>query len=109
MHLEAIRPHKIGVVNDRAVKRQDRGHAFNLKLAQRPARARQGLFTGGAGDDQFGHQGVKRTRHHRARLHAGIQPHAGAGWWIKAQHRARRGQKAPAHVFGVDTKFDGMT
>ncbi len=54
---------KSGWSDDSAVEGQHRGHAFDLKLAQRTAGTGQGLLACGAGDDELGHQRVERAGH----------------------------------------------
>ena len=104
VHLEAISPHKVGVVDDGAVKGQHRGHAFDLELAQRTAGAGQGLFARGAGDDELGHERIERAGHDGARLHARIQRTPGPEGASKRCTGPGVG-KSPAHIFGIDAEL----
>ena len=66
------------MVDDGTVEGQHRGHAFNLKLAQRTAGAGQACSRVAPVTMKLGHERIERAGHDRARLHARIQPHAGA-------------------------------
>ena len=90
-----------------AVERDDGGQALDVELVQRAAGPLQRLLAGGAGDDQLGQHRVELAADHRAGLHAGVQPHTGAGRRLELGHRAGSGQEAAAGVLAVDPELDG--
>ena len=94
------------VAQHRAVERDDRRQTFDMEFVQSAAGPLDGLHTVGAGDDQLGQHRVELTADHRAGLHAGVQPHAGAAGGVVAVHRPRCRQEAAAGVLTVDPELD---
>ena len=95
-----------GSRHDRAVERDDGGQALDVELGQRAPRPLQRLLAGGAGDDQLGQHRVELPADHRTGLHAGVQPHAGAGRRLELGDGAGGGQEAAAGVLAVDAELD---
>ena len=95
-----------GVRDDRTVERDDSGQALDDEFVQRAPRAGQRLLAGGAGDDQLGQHRVELAADHRAGLHAGVQPHAGAGRDVVAGDGSGGGQEPAAGVLAIDAELD---
>ena len=101
-------PTKAGSRDDGAVERDDRRHAVDVELGERPAGALQRLGAVAAGDDQLGDQGVEGARDGLARYVAAVDAHAGTARWLPAGERAGGGHEVAARVLGVDPELDGV-
>ena len=89
-----------------AVEREDRGHAVDDELVQRPAGALERLLAGAAGDDELGEHRVERADDRVALEQAGVPAHAGTLGDAQGRDGAGGREEPAAGVLAVDAELD---
>src|SRR6185437_8145386 len=95
------------VGHDPLLQRNVALHAFDHRLGEREAHARDGGGAVGAVDDQLADHRVVVRRDAVAVVQVGVHAHAGTTGRLEAFHRAGAGQ-VRVRILGVDAAFDGV-
>jgi hypothetical protein len=104
-----IRGGESRILDNSAMKRNNRRHAFELKLLQCAPRALQCLFSVSTTDDDLGDQRVETARHRHAGHIALVDTDARPGRRSPCRQSSRRGHEVAASIFSVDPEFDGVS